>query len=93
MSILKRKNKNKKDVSKSQLLIVGSLLIIIGLGVIGGKYLYNYIQNKNEEQLIENFYEEQEEIEKDTTNEEIPTEKKEEVKLPLLEYKVLKYLK
>ena len=58
MSILKRKNKNKKDVSKSQLLIVGSLLIIIGLGVIGGKYLYNY--NKNEEQLIENFYEEQE---------------------------------
>ena len=80
MSILKRKNKNKKDVSKSQLLIVGSLLIIIGLGVIGGKYLYNYIQNKNEEQLIENFYEEQEEIEKDTTNEEIPTEKKEEVK-------------
>lgn len=80
MSILKRKNKNKKEFSKSQLLIVGSLLIIIGLGVIGGKYLYNYIQNKNEEQLIETFYEEQEEIEKDTTNEEIPTEKKEEVK-------------
>ena len=77
MSILKRKNKNNKDISKSQLLIVGSLLIIVGLGVIGGKYLYNYIQNRNEEQLIEDFYEEQEKIEEDTTNEEVPTEKEE----------------
>lgn len=80
--MLKRKNqiKNKKD-RKSQLLIVGSLLIIIGVGVIGGKYLYNYIQNKNEEKLIDIFYEEQEEIVEDTTPEEqveTPTETKQQ---------------
>ena len=69
--MLKRKNqiKNKKD-RKSQLLIVGSLLIIIGVGVISGKYLYNYFQNKNEEKLIDIFYEEQEEIVEDTNTEE-----------------------
>ena len=50
----KKQIKNKKD-SKSQLLIVGSLLIILGFGIIGGKYLYNYLQNKNEEKLIDVF--------------------------------------
>ena len=55
----KKQIKNKKD-SKSQLLIVGSLLIILGFGIIGGKYLYNYLQNKNEEKLIDVFYEERE---------------------------------
>lgn len=73
--MLKRKNqiKNKKG-SKSQLIIVGSLLIILGIGVIGGKYLYNYIQTKNEEQLIDIFFEEQKEIIEDTTPE-TPEEK------------------
>jgi len=74
----KKQIKNKKD-SKSQLLIVGSLLIILGFGIIGGKYLYNYLQNKNEEKLIDVFYEEQEEIEEDTNTEEqveTPTEEK-----------------
>ena len=80
--MLKRKSqiKNKKD-RKSQLLIVGSLLIIIGIGVIGGKYLYNYLQNKNEEKLIDIFYEEQEEIIEDTNTEEqveTPTETKQQ---------------
>lgn len=80
--MLKRKSqiKNKKD-RKSQLLIVGSLLIIIGIGVIGGKYLYNYLQNKNEEKLIDIFYEEQEEITEDTNTEEqveTPTETKQQ---------------
>ena len=73
--MLKRKNqiKNKKG-SKSQLIIVGSLLIILGTLVVGGKYLYNYIQDKNEEQLIETFFEEQKEITEDTTPE-VPEEK------------------
>ena len=69
--MLKRKNKNKdRKVSKSQLIIVGSLLIIVGIGIIGGKYLYNYLQNQNEENLIDTFYEEQKEITDETT----PTE-------------------
>ena len=55
--MLKRKNKNKdRKVSKSQLIIVGSLLIIVGIGIVGGKYLYNYLQNQNEENLIDTFY-------------------------------------
>lgn len=45
--MLKRKNKieNNKG-SKSQLIIVGSLLIILGTLIIGGKYLYNYLKQK-----------------------------------------------
>lgn len=78
--MLKRKNQqNKKTDRKGQLIIVGSLLIILGVGVIGGKYLYNYLDNKHEEKLIEVFYEEQEEIEEDTnteSQEEQPTEEK-----------------
>lgn len=65
--MLKRKNKIKnKKSNKGQLIIVGSLLIIMGIGVIGSKYLYNYFQDKNEEQLIETFFEEQKEITEDT---------------------------
>lgn len=73
--MLKRKNqiKNKKG-SKSQLIIVGSLLIVLGIGVIGGKYLYNYFQTRNEEQLIDTFFEEQKEITEDITPE-VPEEK------------------
>ena len=34
--MLKRKNKNKdRKVSKSQLIIVGSLLIVVGIGIVG----------------------------------------------------------
>ena len=73
--MLKRKNKNKdRKVSKSQLIIVGSLLIVVGIGIVGGKYLYNYFQNQNEENLIDTFYEEQKEITDETT----PTEEKEQ---------------
>ena len=37
--MLKRKSKNKdRKVSKSQLIIVGSLLIVVGIGIVGGKY-------------------------------------------------------
>lgn len=78
--MLKRKNQiNKKRDRKSQLIIVGSLLIVLGVGLVSGKYVYNYLQNKNEEDLIEVFYEEQEEIEEETdteSQEEQPTEVK-----------------
>lgn len=58
--MLKRKTKNSIQ-RKSQLLIVGSLLIIIGLGIIGGKVITNYLDKKQEESLINDFYKEQEE--------------------------------
>ena len=77
--MLKRKNQSKisnKSNGKSQLIIVGSLLIIVGIGIIGGKYLYNYIQDKNEEKLIDVFFEEQGEI-TDNTDNETPEEVKE----------------
>lgn len=73
--MLKRKNKNKdRKVSKSQLIIVGSLLIVVGIGIVSGKYLYNYLQNQNEENLIDTFYEEQKEITNDTKPEETAQE-------------------
>ena len=73
--MLKRKNKIKNNKgSKSQLIVVGSLLIILGTLIIGGKYLYNYLETKNEEQLIDTFFEEQKEITEDTTPE-VPEEK------------------
>ena len=56
--MLKRKNKIKNNKnSKGQLIVVGSLLIILGTLIIGGKYLYNYLETKNEEQLIDTFFE------------------------------------
>ena len=73
--MLKRKNKIKNNKnSKGQLIVVGSLLIILGTLIIGGKYLYNYLETKNEEQLIDTFFEEQKEIAEDTTTE-VPEEK------------------
>lgn len=58
--MLKRKTNNNIQ-RMSQLLIVGSLLIIIGLGIIGGKVITNYLDKKQEESLINDFYKEQEE--------------------------------
>ncbi len=73
--MLKRKNKIKNNKgSKSQLIIVGSLFIILGTLIISGKYLYNYLETRNEEQLIDTFFEEQKEIVEDTTSE-VPEEK------------------
>ena len=61
--MLKRKNKQKKIFNgKSQLILVGSLLIIVGVGMIGGKYFYSYLQNRQEDKQLEEFYEVQEEI-------------------------------
>ena len=41
---------------------VGSLLILLGICVIGSKYVYNYFLDKEENSKIKEFYEEQEKI-------------------------------
>ena len=77
--MLKRKeNKNNSKGRKSQLIIVGSLLILIGISAVGGKYLYNYLLDKAEDIKIEEFYEIQEEITDEVIPEEMPTEEKKE---------------
>lgn len=69
-----KKENNKKRFRKSQLIIVGSLLILMGVSVVGGKYLYNYFLDRAEDIKIQEFYEEQEQI--DTDTEEDTTENK-----------------
>ena len=70
-----KKENNKKRFKKSQLLIVGSLLILSGGCVVGGKYVYNYLLDRVEDIKIEEFYNEQVDIDKDSIDE--PTEKEE----------------
>lgn len=90
--LLKRKENKKSTITKqvnrkSQLIIVGSFLIIVGIGLFSGKYLYNYFLEKKEDSKIDDFYEIQEQITdavvEDTTsdkenNEEIKTQVKNE---------------
>ena len=54
--MLKRKNKIKNNKnSKGQLIVVGSLLILLGICVIGSKYVYNYFLDKEENSKIKEF--------------------------------------
>ena len=55
--MIKRKEiKNKiKSKNKSHLILVGSLLILFGISIIGGKYLYNYLSYKEEQNLIDDY--------------------------------------
>lgn len=77
--MLKRKeNKNNSKGKKSQLIIVGSLLIIVGIVMVGGKYLYTYLLDKKEDIKIEEFYEVQEKIDDEIIATETPTEEKQE---------------
>lgn len=82
--MLLRKKENKKTTkqnkSKSQFIIIGSLLIITGISLVGGKYLYNYLLDRKEDNKIEDFYEIQEQIDVDDS-EDIIEEPKEEVKI------------
>ncbi len=72
---MQRKKENSKRFGKSQLVLVGSLLIIIGSCVVGGKYLYNYCLDKVEDIKIQEFYNEQENIntEEESTEEKVET--------------------
>jgi len=91
--MLKRKENNKNG--KGQLLIVGSFLIIIGISLIGGKILNSYLDKKQEQDLINQFYENQEEyvvdvpvMEDEIVEEEIAEqeEKKETSTAPKIDY-------
>lgn len=78
----KREN-NKKRFKKGQLIIVGSLLILIGGCIVCGKYVYNYFLDRVEDIKIEEFYQEQENINTEVI-EEVPEkeeEKKQETKI------------
>lgn len=91
--MLKRKTKNNNG-RKSQLLIVGSFLIIIGIGILGGKLVNNYLDKKQEQDLINNFYEQQEEyvvdvpvMEEELVEEEVvEQEEKKETATPTINY-------
>ena len=91
--MLKRKTKNNNG-RKSQLLIVGSFLIIIGIGILGGKIVNNYLDKKQEQDLINNFYEQQEEyvvdvpvMEEELVKEEVAEqEEKKETTTPTINY-------
>ena len=61
--MLKRKeNKVKNNTSKKSQLIVGSLLIIMGISLVGGKLYYNYYFDHKDDDKVQEFYEEQEKI-------------------------------
>ena len=91
--MLKRKTKNNNQ-RKGQLLIVGSFLIIIGIGILGGKIVNNYLDKKQEQDLINNFYEQQEEyvvdvpvMEEELVEEEVvEQEEKKETTTPTINY-------
>ena len=70
--MLKKEKNNNKKGQKSQLLIVGSLLILIGISVIGIKIFLDVRADNLEDIALVEFYEEQEEIDN-----EVPTETEE----------------
>lgn len=91
--MLKRKTKNNNQ-RKSQLFIVGSFLIIVGVGILGGKIVNNYLDKKQEQDLINDFYEQQEEyvvdvpvMEEELVKEEVAVqEEKKETTTPNISY-------
>ena len=91
--MLKRKTKNNNQ-RKSQLFIVGSFLIIVGIGILGGKIVNNYLDKKQEQDLINDFYEQQEEyvvdvpvMEEELVEEEVvEQEEKKETTTPTINY-------
>jgi len=91
--MLKRKTKNNNG-RKGQLLIVGSFLIIIGIGILGGKIVNNFLDKKQEQDLINDFYEQQEEyvvdvpvMEEELVEEEVAEqEEKKETTTPTINY-------
>ena len=62
MFVVKRKNKNKSDKVKSQFIIIGSLLIVIGICLIGIKLFLNISENYREKEAISKFYDKQENL-------------------------------
>ena len=83
--MLKRKEKN----NKSQLIKVGSFLILLGMGIISTNLIINFINIQNEKDLIKEYYENEEYIvdvpvvEEEIPQEEPVEEKKEETKVEI----------
>ena len=90
--MLKRKEKN----NKSQLIRVGSFLILLGISVISINSIINFINIQNEKNLIKEYYENEEYIvdvpvvEEETPQEEQVEEKKEEKKVEVNYIAVIK---
>ena len=90
--MLKRKEKN----NKSQLIRVGSFLILLGISVISINSIINFINIRNEKDLIKEYYENEEYIvdvpvvEEETRQEEPVEEKKEEKKVEVNYIAVIK---
>ena len=90
--MLKRKEKN----NKSQLIRVGSFLILLGISVISINSIINFINIQNEKDLIKEYYENEEYIvdvpvvEEETPQEEQFEEKKEEKKVEVNYIAVIK---
>ena len=89
--MLKRKEKN----NKSQLIKVGSFFILLGISVISINLIINFINIKNEKDLIKEYYENEEYIvdvpvEEETPQEEPVEEKQEEKKVEVNYIAVIK---
>ena len=90
--MLKRKEKN----NKSQLIKVGSFLILLGISVITINSIINFINIQNEKDLIKEYYENEEYIvdvpvvEEETPQEEPVEEKKEEKQIEVNYIAVIK---
>ena len=90
--MLKRKEKN----NKSQLIKVGSFLILLGISVITINSIINFINIQNEKDLIKEYYENEEYIvdvpvvEEETPQEEPVEEKKEKKKVEVNYIAVIK---
>ena len=90
--MLKRKEKN----NKSQLIKVGSFLILLGISVITINSIINFINIQNEKDLIKEYYENEEYIvdvpvvEEETPQEEPVEEKMEESKIDINYIAVIK---
>ena len=90
--MLKRKEKN----NKSQLIKVGSFLILLGMGIISTNLIINFINIQNEKDLIKEYYENEEYIvdvpveEEEIKQEEPVEEKKEEKKVEVNYIAVIK---
>ena len=90
--MLKRKEKN----NKSQLIKVGSFLILLGMGIISTNLIINFINIQNEKDLIKEYYENEEYIvdvpvvEEEIPQEEPAEEKKEETKVEINYIAVIK---
>lgn len=73
--------KRKKEKNKSQLYIIGSLLLLIGISILSFKFYIYYKDTKLEKNILNEFYEEQEVIKEniDDLKEDNQVEVKEEI--------------